>query len=749
MVIATSNDTRTRLCIRITGTVQGVGFRPYVYHLASNLSLTGFVMNDGNGVYIEIQGHNTEHFMQQIQLNVPPLAKIKTINYDKKSIIPNEEQFTIRSTAANDVMTDIGIDAAICDECIQDLFDKTNRYFHYPFIACSHCGPRYSITNRLPFDRENTSMAAFAMCQACTAEYTDPNNKRYHTQTIACAECGPQLSHSIETIAKAIKQGKIVAIKGLGGYQLICDAHNEKVVEKLRKCKERSDKPFAIMVLNEQSANQYVHVSAKEITILKSHQRPIVIFSQRENKLSKNISPGLSTLGVMLPCTPVHYLIFENLIDEKNGHKWLVEKKEVALVVTSGNNFEAPILTDDLSAKNDLADIADLIVSYNRAIVTHVDDSVIKFANEKVFFIRRARGYALESIELPYEIPTTIALGGYLKNTICITRKNEAFISQHIGKLSNVDTIKTYRETLSHMHNLLNIKPECIAHDAHPDFYSSHIALEFNLPTFAIQHHHAHLAAMAAQNKLAQPAIGLALDGFGLGEKQESWGGELMICRPTNYTRLGSLKPFAQPGGDIVVRQPWRMAASILFELNKLSEIQARFSSYQSSELVALLKKSSHSPISSSCGRLFDAASALLNICKIATYEGQAAMMLESKVTIPTIADHSWHIIDNQLNLLPLFEKLLNCNQVDGANLFHGTLAAALAEWVVINATKLSLTHVLLAGGCFLNSVLLELVTRMLKQFNLKPVFPDFAIPNDAGLSLGQAWIAGNKMMEY
>lgn len=748
MVIAATADQANRVALSITGTVQGVGFRPYIYHLATRLSLTGWVMNDGNGVYIEIQGKNTQDFIYQLPLATPVLAKIKTINCEKKTILPYESEFIIKSSIVKDVNTYVGADASICNECIDDLFNIKSRYFHYPFISCTQCGPRYSITKQLPFDRHNTSMAIFAMCNLCQAEYVDSANRRYHAQTIACPSCGPQLSHSIDEIARAIKQGKIIALKSLGGYQLLCDAHNEAAINRLREKKCRNDKPFAIMVLNEKSALKYVQANEKEKLILNSFQRPIVILTRHTNELPCSLAPHLSSLGIMLPNTPVHYLLFEQLANTKNNAKWLTEINDVALVVTSGNDGESSIIIDDKAALQKLADVADIVVSYNRDIITHVDDSVIEIVNNNLFFIRRARGYTLEPIELPYEIPNTLALGGYLKNTVCITRNKEAFLSQHIGDLNTVDNISTYHNTIQHLLRLLNIKPSCIGHDYHPDFYSTRMAESFCLPLIPVQHHHAHLAALAVQGKLTKPALGLALDGFGMGENQEQWGGELMLYNGNDYQRLGSLKPLAQPGGDIATKQPWRMAASVLFQLNKQTEIEARFSAYPAVTLIIqLLQDNRYSPVTSSAGRLFDAASALLNLCHIASFEGQAAMMLESRVTVPQVKNDGWDIENNNLCMMALFKYLLQCEQTEGANLFHGTFAAALSDWIVENAKKHEISRVLLAGGCFVNRVLLALLTNNLNRAGLTVVFPDLCIPNDAGLSLGQAWIAGNKMI--
>ncbi|MCD6046334.1 MAG: hypF, partial [Gammaproteobacteria bacterium] len=479
-------------------------------------------------------------------------------------------------------------------------------------------------------------------------------------------------------------------------------------------------------------------------------QRPIVVLNTIDKTLPPEIAPGLNSLGVMLAYTPAHYLLFHALLGAPPGYDWLEKKNDLVFVVTSANNSDNPILHENDVAEQALHAIADCIVHYNRNISTAIDDSVVQFIAQKPAFIRRARGYVPNAIALPYAIPPTLALGGYLKNTICVTRGNEAFVSQPVGSLNTRETIRFYHDAIKHLLKILNVKPDCIAHDKHPNFYSTQIAAQFRAPTFPIQHHHAHLAACAVEYGITTPALGLALDGFGLGDDGGNWGGELMLYHDNDYKRLGSLQPLPQPGGDAVIKQPWRMAVSVLFALGKQDVALQRFSHYpQTAAIWSLLENSTHTPLTSSCGRLFDAASSLLGICEIAAYEGQAAMMMESCISEIKCDAKGWILNDSHLNLLPLFNTLLSCDAIEGANLFHGTLAAALIAWVEQATLQHGLKQVLLSGGCFLNRVLSDALIAGLKKKKLTPLYPRLYPPNDSGLSLGQAWVGANKMMGH
>ena len=738
-----------RLRIKLNGQVQGVGMRPHIYRLAISLGLTGWVRNDSAGVTLEIQGDILVDFLTSLRNDLPPLATIESFECQYIGVVPEEQVFVIIKSEMGKAFTKISPDVAICEICLEELFSPLSRFYRYPFINCMHCGPRYTIIRQLPYDRSTTSMSDFVMCKSCQSEYDDPLNRRYHAQPIACQVCGPKINMPIEKISEAISLGKIVALKGMGGYQLICDATNKETLYRLRENKKRRDKPFAIMLLNYESAKRIVVGSPLAKKLLNSKERPIVLLPKRNTPLPDSIAPNLSTLGVMLPSTPMHYLLFNSLLGMPEGILWLKKTCKIMLVVTSANLGGAPLIKDDNIAEKDLINIADIIVSYNRKIVTRVDDSVVSPIANRTCYVRRARGYVPSAIPLPYEIPVTLALGAYKKNTICITRGKEAFVSQHIGNLNNRENIQFYNDTIQSMLKALDVKPQCVACDFHQDFYSSQIADAFDTPIFPIQHHHAHLATCAVEYPKNTKMIGLALDGFGLGENQENWGGELLYYQSTGFKRLGSFKPIMQPGGDVAIRQPWRMAASILFELGYENLIPKRFSQQpHSSLIIEMLKRRTCSPLTSSCGRLFDAASALLGICEVTNYDGKAAMALESKVNKLVVMNSGWNIENNQLSLLPLFNFLLTCNQVEGANLFHGTLVEALANWLESNARELDITHILLSGGCFLNKILSEALIENLQNLGLVALIPTLCPPNDGGISLGQAWIAGNKMRE-
>jgi hydrogenase maturation protein HypF len=726
-----------RLQIAITGQVQGVGFRPHAYQIALALNLSGWVQNNGAGVLIEVQGKTPCEFLKQLKSTLPPLARIDTIQTRQISLIHEQQSFTILASQPGNAHTIIAPDTATCGECLNELFDPKSRYYHYPFLNCTHCGPRLTITHALPYDRAQTSMCQFPLCKECQAAFNDPGNRRYHAQPTACTHCGPQLSCDINTIVQALKNGKIVAIKGLGGYQLIADAHNQETILTLRLRKNREQKPFAIMVKNEATAADIAEVDEEAKQLLTSAARPIVLL-KKQKCLPEAIAPNLSHFGLMLPSTPIHHLLFEVAGNELQ-----------ALIVTSANISGNPLIMDDKTAKRELSAIADRIVTCNRQIVTRADDSVVRIINNAPVFIRRAKGFIPERIKLPHPIPTTLALGAHLKNTFCITRDDEAFVSQHIGSLNNRETIEFLHESIRHWQNLLNVTIERVASDLHPDFYTTQLAHDFNLPVVPVQHHHAHLASVAAEHHILQPAIGLALDGYGYGTDGRAWGGELLLLDSDHFERLGHFQPLPLPGGETAVREPWRMAAAILHKLNRNEHIHSRFSEMPQAHWVAnMLKNPVNMPLTTSCGRLFDAASALLGLTTLSHYEGQAAMELESLVTHLEVLPNGWAIDNNEFSLLPTFSQLLSLNPVAGANLFHGTLVAGLAEWLITNAKHLSITTILLSGGCFLNKVLSEGLYNHLTQSGLKVYLPQRVPPNDGGLSLGQAWIAGTKRID-
>lgn len=715
--------------------------------MANRLRLTGWIQNNASGVLIEVQGTLACEFVTHLKENLPPLAKVNNIQLNTIPLKINEVLFEIIESEKGKANTIISPDTCICSECLHELFDPQSRYFRYPFLNCTHCGPRYSITQTLPYDRCQTSMEPFPLCQDCYTDYTNPDNRRYHAQPTACENCGPQLSLSVEDIAQCILQGEIIALKGLGGYQFICDAKNETTLLKLRERKNRETKPLALMVANSKSAERIVEISEQAQILLEGAARPIVLLRKKEGFADgiDKIAPGLNHLGIMLPYTPLHYLLFNAFSGNVNGCDWLEEFQSMILVVTSANSGGEPIVIEDHRANSDLKTIADKIVSYNRRIITREDDSVLRIVNDAPMFIRRSRGFVPTPIQLPYIIPPTLAVGGHLKNTFCITRGDEAFVSQHIGSLNNKATIDFFHESLNHLLNFLDVKPERIAHDLHPDFYTTRFAKEYGVPAFAIQHHHAHLASVVAEHGIQKPILGLALDGYGYGSNGEAWGGELLLLENATFERLGSFYPLLQPGGEIAAREPWRMAASVLHLFGRGNEISKRFSfCTQAQAIHHLLDKKINSPITSSCGRLFDAASALLGLQPMSQYEGHAAMRLECLVTQLHIVPNGWRIKDNNFDIFPTLELLLDLTDpIAGANLFHGTLITGLTSWINGLCRERGIDMVVLSGGCFLNQILAEGLTKALSESGIKSFLPRDLPPNDGGISLGQAWITG------
>ena len=750
MVRRTTEALPKRLGIRVKGLVQGVGFRPHVHGLARRHGLTGWVCNDGGGVNIEVQGAELERFVTELRAQAPPLARIDELQTIEIPLC-REHGFDIRTSHPGPVTTAITPDSGVCEDCLTELFEPHSRYYSYPFLNCTRCGPRYTVTRALPYDRARTSMAAFPMCDACAREYRDPDDRRFHAQPTACAICGPRLSMPVGDILGHIEAGRIVALKGLGGYHLVCDARNEQAVRRLRQRKNREEKPFAVMMANLASAARLAYCDAAAGALLEDDKRPIVLLPKRDAaRLAPAIAPGLRCLGVMLPYTPLHYLLFHEAAGRPDGTAWLHRPQTAVFVMTSANPGGEPLVTDDTEATRRLAGIADVIVSHDRPICVRADDSVMQVLDGAPAVIRRARGYVPEAIGLARELPTTLALGAYLKNTICITRGREAFVSQHIGDLNNPQTIDFFEETVAHLLGILAVEPERVAHDTHPDFYSTRFAASLGLPAVAVQHHHAHLAAVAAEHGVTEPAVGLALDGFGLGENNASWGGELLFLEETGYTRLGHLAPLKQPGGEVAAREPWRMAAAVLERLGRTREITTRFTGQRAAgRLAGIMDKNINCPPTTSCGRLFDAACGLLGLQPVTSFEGQAAMRLEGLVTETMVLPNGWRIDDEQLDLLPLMARLADCDDVvAGANLFHGTLTAALTEWAAQAARRAGVRTVLLGGGCLLNHVLAQGLNRQLAARGLRPLTARQVPPNDGGLSLGQAWVAGNRNIE-
>jgi hydrogenase maturation protein HypF len=753
--------------IRIRGQVQGVGFRPFVYRLAVRHGLSGFVRNDGAGVDIEIQGSGAavEDFLRDLR-QPPPLARIDTVLINTLPPCPQQQAgpFNIAATRSGMIKADITPDTALCQHCLAELLDPDNRRYRYPFINCTHCGPRYTITAALPYDRPNTSMAAFVLCPACKREYADPADRRFHAQPNACPVCGPQLKLldtagnplvADDVIAATLAQllaGEILALKGLGGFHLVCDAQNAESVARLRQRKQRDAKPFAVMAANPESLASWVDIAESERQLLASPQRPIVLLRQRpetEGRLP-GIAPGLAHLGGLLPYTPLHYLLFHEAAGRPPGTAWLEQPQPLLLVMTSANPGGEPLVIGDQEAVQRLADIANGFVIHNRAILARCDDSVMATSDGKSFFIRRGRGYTPQAIRLPQSGPSVLALGGFFKNTMCLTRDDRAYLSPHIGSLDNAETCRALEEAVEHLQDILHITPERIACDLHPDFPSTHLAAHYaaerNLPCISVQHHHAHIAAIMAEQGLQEPVLGLALDGVGLGVDGGLWGGELLRVDGPHFERLGHLRPLPLAGGNRAAREPWRLAVAALHKLGRANEISRRFGA-KADFIQQMLAQGINTPSTSSAGRWFDAAAALLGIRDISAYEGQAAMELEALAqrhgAVSPLADGFQLSDDGVLDLLPLLGWLSDgVDPATGAACFHSTLALALTEWLNWASEKSGIRTVALGGGCFLNRVLTKQLRAHLQPTGWQIFTALQAPPNDGGLSLGQAWVA-------
>jgi len=780
--------------IRVRGIVQGVGFRPFVWRLARDLGLSGWVRNDSAGVDIAVEGtlERLDRFQERLAREAPPLARLDTL----EACDAEAEAFAgfaILESGAGRVATAIGPDTGTCADCLDELFDPIGRRYRHAFITCTHCGPRYSVTRHLPYDRPQTSLAPFPLCPDCAVEYGNPADRRFHAETTCCPACGPRLAlldEAGQALSGApilgaldfLRRGRILAVKGLGGFQLLCDARNGEAVSRLRQRKAREEKPFAVLFSGLASVSAFCDLGEAEAGLLHSAERPIVLLRKKPETDLAGVAPGLAWLGAMLPTTPIHYLLFHEAANRPEGVDWLTESQPLALVCTSANPGGEPLVTGNAEALERLAGIADAFLLHDRDIVVRCDDSVLRCDSDRTWrvengamrakgalnfpslqplapspftFIRRARGYTPLAIRLPHSGPPVLALGGWFKNTICVTRGDEAFVSQHVGDLDNAAACRFLEETVEHLLSILEVEPEIVVHDLHPDFYSSRFAVEFaknrHLALVAVQHHHAHIASVLAEHGHVGPALGLALDGVGLGTDGGAWGGELLRLEGAQWLRLGHLAPLALPGGDRAAREPWRMAAAALHALGLNGEIVRRFPGQAgAATVVQMLARSLNTPETSSMGRLFDACAGLLGVAEVVSFEGQAAMLLEGLADAwivregwPAPLKDGWIVLDGRLDMSPLLAALVHCQDAGfGAALFHATVAAALADWVGRAAQEEGVDTVACGGGCFLNALLASQLTAGLAGLGLKPLMARRLPPNDGGLSLGQAWVA-------
>ncbi len=759
--------------IRIRGQVQGVGFRPTVWHAANELGILGEVRNDGEGVVIIAQSSpdRIDQMLNRLADNQPPLSRIDNIERER---IENQKffhTFSIEQSNGGDIHTGIVADAATCPKCLDDINDNSNRRHAYAFTNCTHCGPRLSIVNDIPYDRTNTSMAKFEQCPACRQEYENPTDRRFHAQPNACPVCGPHLwlcdadgeplnGEPIAKTAAMIKQGFIVAIKGIGGFQLACDASNNKAVTTLRERKHRSDKALALMADSISQIQQYCVVSNDEKGLLESTSAPIVLLGKKENTaLSPVIAPHQNSLGFMLPNSPLHHLLMQQL--------------DIPIVLTSGNASEEPQCIDNDDAISRLGSIADYFLSNNRDILNRIDDSVTRIINGKTHFLRRARGYAPSPLALPGGLQAKdniLACGGELKNTFALARNSQLTLSQHIGNLENAKTYQDYVHCVNLYRKLFQFDPEFIAVDLHPEYLSSKygrlIADNLDIPCLEIQHHHAHIAACMADNDWAidgGPVIGIALDGLGYGTDGTIWGGEFLLADYRGFKRMARLKPTTMPGGSQAILQPWRSCYAQLSQHFDWHSITQDYGNLELAEflnrkplnnLEQMISSGLNTPMTSSCGRLFDAVAAALGICRDRiSYEGQAAIELENLVRMNELHSVSPYEFDlnygelTEIDPRPMWSGLLEDLATGGDNStiagrFHLGLANIVARTVVHISTEARLKTVALSGGAFQNSVLFKLVFERLEQSGLQILCHQQLPANDGGLACGQAAIA-------
>jgi hydrogenase maturation protein HypF len=739
--------------------VQGVGFRPFVHGLAARYELSGFVLNDHEGVLAEIEGEGSGQFLAALRRERPALARIDDITVTRLPAL-GQQGFAICASLApsGSAATGAGLgvpDAATCSSCLHDLFDPASRFHLYPFVTCTACGPRFTITRIAPYDRANTSMAAFAPCGACGAEYGDPASRRFHAQAIACPACGPRLSHPVRAIAMALCQGRIVALKGVGGFHLLCDATNQDAVNRLRERKQRPSRPFAIMVGAEAELWPFARANRLERALLGRSARPIVLL-RKGSGLAASIAPGLGRVGAMLPAAPVHHLLFAALSRARQaGRRKGLAGATLPCVVTSANIAGEPLIIDNDVALDSLARLADLIVTHDRSILRRADDSVMAIIGGAPALIRRGRGFAPDPIDLGEDGPEIVALGAHLKAAICVTRGREAFVSQHLGDLDTAETVRFYTRTLHGMIADLGVRPRLVACDLHPDYRTTRIAEGLGLPVLRVQHHAAHLAAVAAEHRLRGDLIGVALDGHGYGPGGAAWGGELMDRQAGQWHRLGHLRPLALPGGDRAAREAWRMGVAAMVAVGRGADAAQRFSHHpRAAQLAARLSATAGlalpaGMVTTSMGRLFDAAAALLGLCDAQSYEGQAAMELEALAGRPDILPGGFRLAQNILDFRPLLAALLQpgLGARQGARLFHGTLIAGLDAWIGHHAARTGRTDVVLGGGCFANRILAEGLVRALRRRGLNPWLPRALPANDGGIAFGQAAMARARLI--
>ncbi|MCE5311623.1 MAG: carbamoyltransferase HypF [Nitrospiraceae bacterium] len=772
-----------RLRIIIKGVVQGVGFRPFVYGLAQTRAISGFVSNTSEGVLIEAEGDDPDGFINSIRKNAPELSRIDSMDFED---IPlrRDRTFTIVASEAGASFTHISPDISICKDCLQELLDPKDRRYRYPFINCTNCGPRYTITKRVPYDRQNTTMSGFRMCESCSREYNDPSDRRFHAQPNACPECGPSVrlvsekypdaessADPLNAAVDLLKQGAIIALKGIGGFHLCCDAYNSESVSRLRQLKRRSNKPFALMASGIDEIKKHCIVSDEESAILLGSRRPVVLLRKKSDcALPEAVSPNNGYMGFMLPYTPLHSLLF-------NDPKTRLE----ALVMTSANNAEEPIVIDNDDALNNLADVADAFVLHDRDIFMRADDSVLvvrqindRGIDHRISFVRRARGYTPEAVKLNSSGPDMLGAGADLKNSFALAVADSVIMSQHIGDMDNYETHVFYEETLDNLRSVYNAKPSVIVCDLHPDYRSTAWAEDYakkaGIKKISVQHHHAHIASVMAEHGLEGPVIGVAFDGAGYGTDGNIWGGEFLVCSAHDFTRYGHLAYLPLPGGDMASKECWRCSLSLVLqaaasrgmnasESNSLikravdlSGIDSVVTTSQLNSVISIAGNAGLSALSSGAGRLFDAVAAFAGTCTKNTFEGEAAISLEN-VLIDGFDDAYDYKISGAGPFISDFSGIvfsilddLQRGEHKGiiSTKFHNALANAVVEGVKRISRATGIKTVALSGGVFQNSYMTVRSVQMLDQFGFSVHLNNRVPGNDGGIALGQVFATRN-----
>jgi len=743
--------------IIIQGLVQGVGFRPFIYLLAKELGIKGEVSNciPGVVIYAELTEQTLEWFIQRIRRECPPVAVIHRIEIaERKDLTGRFSGFEIiKGTLGEAHITQVAPDIAICDVCLKDRKTQPHR-INYPFINCTHCGPRFSIIKRLPYDRENTTMSVFRMCDQCRKEYEDIADRRFHAQPVACNDCGPvyyavcdgvlinKYEDLLAKTVRLIEEGEVIAVKGIGGYHLVCDAQNERAVEKLRKIKYRDSKPFAVLFAGLATVSEFTYCNEVEKETLASYRRPVVLLKQRK-ALTKGINPGMRTVGSILPYMPIHYDWFERL-------------NTSALVMTSGNLSERPIAITPEEVEEQFGGEVAFILHHNRTIHNRVDDSVVQIINSEACIIRRSRGYVPEPFFADEDLEGILAFGAEKTNVFALGKDNTCMLSQYIGDLKNWETFSFYKESMSRFHSLFRFTPTVLVCDLHPDYLSSGYAeassREMNLPLLHVQHHHAHAAACMLEYNLHEKVIAVVWDGVGLGDDGHVWGGEFFLCDRASYSRLSHFEYIPMPGGDLASKEPWRMVVSCFhhFGLALPSSFIERIGEEKIEQVKKMIDKKLNTPLTSSAGRLFDVFSSLLGLCDVATHQAQAAVLLEQSAS-ETVAETYPVDCSNPISIGPMLEQVvLDMEKKTSINDMAAKINNTFADLILRMAKKYlketGANKVVLSGGCFQNKRLAELILNLFYREGISLYIPRRIPCNDGGVAAGQLAVAAAKM---